>query len=269
MYSRMNKCLHCGKEVKNKYCNVSCQNSHQNIERSILVMLRRKGALKSFVVICEKCKKVFSVAEREKLFPTKSKYYCSRSCANSRVWSDAQKEKIRKITKKFHLPYVRKCPTCNKELLYKNNSRLRRANLCKSLCWDCRVREFKNTGHFSKMGRKSVESQSKVRRSKNEIYFSDLCKQKFFHVETNLPLFNGWDADVIVHDKKIAVLWNGVWHRKKIKEKHSLAEVQNRDKIKIKEIVRYGYIPYVIEDEGKENKDFVELEFQKFCDFLV
>lgn len=25
----MNKCLNCGKDVQNKYCNVSCQNSHR------------------------------------------------------------------------------------------------------------------------------------------------------------------------------------------------------------------------------------------------
>lgn len=25
----MNKCLNCGKEVANKYCNVTCQNEHK------------------------------------------------------------------------------------------------------------------------------------------------------------------------------------------------------------------------------------------------
>lgn len=25
----MNKCLNCGKEVLNKYCNVTCQNQHK------------------------------------------------------------------------------------------------------------------------------------------------------------------------------------------------------------------------------------------------
>ena len=38
-------------------------------------------------------------------------------------------------------------------------------------------------------------------------------------------------------------------------EKHSFKMVQNRDKIKIHEIEKFGYIPYVIKDMGKE-KDF-------------
>ena len=30
----MNRCLYCGKIVKNKYCNVSCQNRHQGTEKA-------------------------------------------------------------------------------------------------------------------------------------------------------------------------------------------------------------------------------------------
>ena len=53
-----------------------------------------------------------------------------------------------------------------------------------------------------------------IRRSKNEIYFSELCKDFFYDVKTNEPIFNGWDADIIIGDLKIAVLWNGIWHYK-------------------------------------------------------
>jgi len=109
-----------------------------------------------------------------------------------------------------------------------------------------------------------MEIQSKNRRSKNEVYFADLCKERFSNVETNKPLFNGWDADVIIHDRKIAVLWNGIWHRKKIKSNHSVAQVKNRDKIKMNEIVSCGYTPYIVEDDGKESVEFVETEFNKF-----
>lgn len=114
------------------------------------------------------------------------------------------------------------------------------------------------------MGKKSVTTQAETRRSKNEIHFANLCKQEFSNVETNVPLFNGWDADVIIHDKKIAVLWNGVWHHKKVKSNHSVCQVQNRDKIKMNEIVKFGYVPYVIKDGGRQNYDFVESEFKKF-----
>lgn len=111
------------------------------------------------------------------------------------------------------------------------------------------------------MGKLSAVSQS--RRSKNEIHFANLCKTKFGEIKTNKPMFNGWDADIILPQQKIAILWNGVWHRKKITKQHSVKQVQNRDKIKLKEIQKCGYTPYVIEDNGGKNKSFVETEFNK------
>ena len=63
-------------------------------------------------------------------------------------------------------------------------------------------------------------------------------------------------------------IWNGPWHYKKIKENHSVEQVQNRDKIKILEIQKAGYIPYIIKDMGKYNKSFVEIEFQKFLEYI-
>ena len=45
-----------------------------------------------------------------------------------------------------------------------------------------------------------------------------------------------WDADIIIHDYKIAILWNGAWHYKQISKNSSLIQIQNRDVIKINEI---------------------------------
>jgi len=106
-----------------------------------------------------------------------------------------------------------------------------------------------------KGGRKSVLSQN--RRSKNENYFSELCCSFFNNVRLNEPIFNGWDADVILDNYKLAILWNGNWHHKQIGIKHSLSQVQNRDILKIKEIIKFGYTPYTINDYGKYNKEFV------------
>lgn len=44
---------------------------------------KRLGALKTFQVDCFACHNKFFVKEREKKFPIKEKYFCSRSCANS------------------------------------------------------------------------------------------------------------------------------------------------------------------------------------------
>ena len=64
------------------------------------------------------------------------------------------------------------------------------------------------------------------------------------------------------------MLWNGVWHYKKITEQHSVKQVQNRDRIKIKEIEKAGYIPYVIKDMGSEDETFVKQKFQELISFL-
>jgi hypothetical protein len=77
-------------------------------------------------------------------------------------------------------------------------------------------------------------------------------------------MFNGWDADIIIPILKIAILWNGKWHYEKLMKEHSLEQVQNRDIIKIKEIKKLGFTPYIIKDMGRYNKNFVEKEFQKF-----
>lgn len=116
-------------------------------------------------------------------------------------------------------------------------------------------------------GDKSIFFQNS--RSKNEIYFYELCEKKFSNVLNNKKMFNGWDADIILVDLKIAVLWNGVWHYKTITKKHSLLQVQNRDRIKMIEIEKCGFIPYVIKDMGKHDKKKVEMEFDIFCKWLI
>ena len=119
-----------------------------------------------------------------------------------------------------------------------------------------------------KAGIASAQSQRETRRSKNEIYFAELCSSAFSDVLCNEPMFDGWDADVIIPEIKVAVLWNGPWHRRKITKKHSVEQVQKRDEIKRVKILKAGYIMYVVDDEGKYNKEFVEKEFQKFLDSL-
>ena len=121
---------------------------------------------------------------------------------------------------------------------------------------------------MSDCGRKSAEIQKLNRRSKNEMLFANLCKSLYSNVLTNERIFDGWDADIILPDQKIAVLWNGNWHYKKITRKHSVEQVQNRDKIKLDKIRKMGYTPYTIRDNGKENIEFVNEEFQKFLLFI-
>lgn len=148
----MNKCLNCGLPVKNKYCNVSCQNSHQKrkpSKESIQKMkdtnrrkkLERLGELKIFKVNCCKCNKEFDVEEYEKKYPTKEKYHCSRSCANSRgPRSEETKKRISESINKYveehggvgvfqkskinkDIKCVKNCKWCNIEFTVEFNHR--------------------------------------------------------------------------------------------------------------------------------------------------
>lgn len=100
---------------------------------------------------------------------------------------------------------------------------------------------------FSDIGKENASNT--VKRSKLEIELYILCKTHFKNVDHNIPIFNGWDADIIVHDIKLAILWNGPWHYKQMPHSnHSLSQVQNRDRIKKQEIESYGYSVLVFED---------------------
>ena len=257
----MNKCLYCGKEVKNKYCNTSCQNKHQNKRNKEKMMLNKYGENKIFTVSCFNCGNYFDVSEREKKHPEKEKYFCSRSCSNTRKHSKETREKISKSLKKEKILKV--CEFCNKK--YYLEYKRRNQRFCSRSC--STKYKNKNLKICNNGGIKSVKSQN--RRSKNEIYFAELCEKHFNNILTNEQIFNGWDADIILKDEKIAVMWNGIWHYKKITEKHSIKQVQNRDKIKIKEIIKCEYKPYIIKDMGKYNEDFVKKEFEKFKKYIA
>ena len=126
---------------------------------------------------------------------------------------------------------------------------------------------YKNVETCRKGGIASAKSQNK--RSKNEILFCEMCELYFEDVKHNEPMFSGWDADVIIEDLKIAILWNGVWHYKKISKKQSLEQVQSRDKIKLNEIKNCGYRAYIIKDMGSYDPIFVKEEFDKFIGVVL
>ena len=251
----MNECLYCKKEVNKKYCNVSCQNKHQNSAKAD----KKFGEIKKHQVKCYKCGENFEVEERDKVFPKREKYYCSRSCSNSRNWTEEDKkiksEKNKEVKKFCKIKYL-VCLECNETFIREDNYRYSKAKFCSLVCSN------KNSAVSAGL----ASANKRVKRSKNEIHFAELCEKEFNTVLTNENIFNGWDADVIIEDLKIAVMWNGKWHYDKITESHKLKQVQNRDKIKVKEIKKLGYKPYVIKDMGRENKKFVEEQFELFLE---
>jgi hypothetical protein len=210
---------------------------------------------------CRKCGEIF-----------KQKYSIYKNGARHKNCIKPVGNKGLKVNNKNKI-LERKCLFC--EVIFKPKQN--KVKICSLICANNyartpeKIEKAKING--SKGGRISAESQQ--RRSKNEIYFADLCINHFGkdNIKTNETIFkddkgSGWDADIIIMSKKIAVLWNGIFHYKQIFKKQSLEQVQNRDKIKIKVIENNGYNSYIIKDIGKFSKKFVEKEFEKFLKLI-
>lgn len=262
-------CSHCCKEFEVSDNRYAVWKSRQNkIFCSDSCRKEGLGCYSHKKIRCLECDKEFFPKERTSKF-------CSSSCAakynnkrrvrkkkvnplNKRNNSLEKKvKKLQKLNEKYKAPKKIKiyiCKNCGKS--FESN---RKKLSCSPEC----AMILKNAG-ARKGGLKSAEVQSKERRSKNEKLFAELCKKDFENVLTNEPMFNGWDADVILLNEKIAVLWNGKWHYEEIKKKGSLKQIQNRDKIKMSEIIKAGYKPYIIKDMGKHNPAFVKEEYEKF-----
>jgi hypothetical protein len=153
------------------------------------------------------------------------------------------------------------CIMCQKEF----KPRMAITRCCSMKCskdiW--KTDEYKEKAKINGQNGGKVSAQKQSRRSQNEIYFSELCTE-YFTITTNEQFFDGWDADVIIHSDKIAILWNGAWHYKQISKTQSLKQVQARDIVKTAIIKKKEYAPYVIIDMGKYDKLFVEQEFAVF-----
>lgn len=106
-------CSHCKVLFKNiegrvfsnhvKWCEKNPNNSRRNSTRKIISdkakeneSLKNGGDFKWFEVSCHKCGVNFCIKERERKFPLKEKYFCCRSCANSRKNSGPQTEESKK-----------------------------------------------------------------------------------------------------------------------------------------------------------------------------
>lgn len=214
--------------------------------------------------------------------------FCSRACANTRELSEETKAKIkagintfytnatepirkprlnggvndyqkstRALTEQY-LAYIespKTCTVCGNILPYDKRFR-------KTCCDECKRIALSTAGKNS--------ASVSVKRSKNEIAFCELCENYFGkeNVLHNEPMFNSWDADIIIPAHKLAVLWNGPWHYRKITADHSLEQVQNRDRLKIAEITTCGFTPYVIKDLSKANKNKVLTEFNLLLKYL-
>lgn len=126
------KCKHCNKEfsdVNGKWFSNHvrwCEKNPNRTDTDGIAKASREhfdkklGLVKEFKVHCSKCNKEFTVEEREKQFPKRKEYFCSRSCSNTRNLTQETKDKIRDGIVLYNgginkLIEKRICLYCNKE----------------------------------------------------------------------------------------------------------------------------------------------------------
>lgn len=307
-YRSLGHCKYCNEEIFGTHHNKLVQHQRFcicNPNRQKAVDARKRGAItmnkkvnekrhilkekdistKSLrTFYCLKCGNPYQLLmtdrEYKKATEPNSKYkfrkYCSNKCSYSHKRNNSIKKKnpikkktiIKKIIprkpKKIKQRICKKCGNIFHGTLFG-------INFCSQNCKDTYVRHISEDTRkkLSEAGKRSAAKQSEIRRSKNEILFCQLCEKHFKTVEHNKPIFNGWDADIIIYDINYAVLWNGRWHYVEIMKKgNTLKSIQNRDRLKEKEIKNANWNLYVIKDMGKYNPKFVHEKFDEFIKFL-
>jgi hypothetical protein len=237
-------CDNCGKTMTRKnsvfnkfdhcFCSSACNASFGNRERT-KNGYTTKGMTKQ--TVCRVCEHSYETSIHESI-----QHFVCADC------------KLKPEAEKFLAPRARK----PKQPRYCNICGVQIYSRTAKYCDGCRPIAQQNAGI------KAASSRNALRRSKNEMLFASLCEQNGFNITTNQNIFGRWDSDVQLLDYKIAVHWNGVWHYKPCGGRHSLKQVQNRDKFKYDAVIKCGWENYIIRDDGSFDETFVKSEFAKF-----
>lgn len=195
-------------------------------------------------VICKTCMKEFIA------IISASAKFCSSSCSatfNNTGRAGSEKQKLAVTASNQKRKYKdRPRYACGH---VKPINKLKNCIICGNVFSDSKRKTCSLDCHKAKL---SINGRSRVvsLRSKDEMALFDFCKEFFKNVSHNEHLVEGWDADIILHDEKIAILWNGPWHYREMPGlKHSLKQVQTRDRIKIEKLSKAGWTIMVFEDD--------------------
>lgn len=213
---------------------------------------------------CKTCKEIYN-----QTFSLYSRGHRHQKCSNSIMNTESSLNalRIKYQNKIFIKDTTRICEWCKNE--YNPKTSIQR--FCSQKCSHSFLNKDKDVNFLrsQKGGNNSMLTLN--RRSKAEIYFSELCIEYFSKpaITCNEQFFidkNGgkWDADIILHHLKIAILYNGIFHYKKVYKHQKLERMIAKDRLKEKIIIDNGYTYYTVKDLGGFNKKFVETEFDLF-----
>lgn len=282
-----NKCLHCGKKVKNKYCNVSCQNRHQkkgvrlkkeSIEKRTQTELKK---WKEFEVSCHTCNTSFTIKEYNVKKPKKEKYFCCRSCSNVRSWSEEQRKKVSETAKNSE-----KVKRANK-IIAENNRGVKKVNgvrvpvypMIETPCLYCgetilHKKNKKRKYHHECWLKISGGIREGSSRGKYGVYKGYKCDSSYelawviYQLDHNLPFQRNYEGFGYVYSGN-----NHTYYPDFILPDNSYVEIKNFKseitdaKIKYfphkivvlyKEEIKEKILPYVISKYGKKFTDLYE-----------
>jgi hypothetical protein len=254
-------CNICGKKFE-KFSSLGAhkvhhiENSKEIFRESKKRLLEEKfGLEQNFNVHCFLCKNVFIVSEREKLFPKKDKYFCSKRCSR-KYSSTVDSKKNIKISDSLKKHYSLKkkiktsvCSSCKKEFEQKRmeNGKWSQRKTCSEICLSERnSMKGKNTGDSNGMYGVSPENTKRIKvksekEPRIEFYVKSSFEARFisdlnsdaqisnfiyepkeyrvFYIEDNKQ--RTYQPDFLVNGKVIEIKnpWNAKLEETKIKEK--------------------------------------------------
>jgi len=206
--------------------------------------------------LCLHCNKPIEYKKRTNTFCDSS---CGASYSNKgRKMNEKTKNKISTtLSNGYCKIYYNTCSHCKNIFVTKRKGKKTCSTECNHMI---QIATFAET--CVEGGKKSAATQ--VRRSKKEVDLFELLNNEYDCIH-NKPIFNGWDADIIIPSLKLAILWNGPWHYTKVMKGHSYKQTLNRDLIKLSEIQKNGFGYILVKDyKNKMTPDYAFNVIQEF-----
>lgn len=100
----MNICLHCGSPVKNKFCNVSCQNYYQKKGKKLndeSIRKRSETNKQKWITLktdCFTCNSSVEIKQYSEENLKKDRYFCSRKCSNVYASNVNKDQRLKKLS---------------------------------------------------------------------------------------------------------------------------------------------------------------------------
>jgi predicted nucleic acid-binding Zn ribbon protein len=172
---------------------------------------KKNGEMNTFTVSCLVCNKSIEVIEPELSFPLKEKYFCSRSCSNTRIHSDKTKQKISEsqieslIKRGRTVQKFKQCKVCQTSFAHKHRRVC--SNECKEIA-KLQTRQRRRAHLCEKRKyRKECQFEFSIKDFPGE-FNTDLIQEHGWYKASN----RGNNLTGVARDHKVSVEWG--WKNK-------------------------------------------------------